>query len=113
MNLVERQHSFGAPGDEPPPPPPVDRKTFQDWAARQEGRYELVSGEIVMMVDVSRNHSRIVTRLIVALSSSLDPDRYEIAAAEFGVNTITGRRYPDVLVEPASSDGKGRSADIP
>jgi Uma2 family endonuclease len=113
MNLIERQQSFGVLRDEPAPPPPVDRETFQRWAERQEGHYELVRGKVVMMVDVSRNHARIVTRLIVALSSSLDPDHYEIAATDFGVNTSAGRRYPDILIEPASTDGKGRTADTP
>ena len=68
MNLTERQHGFGALRDEPSPAPPVDRETFQRWAERQEGHYELVRGEVVMMVDVSRGHARIVTRLIVALA---------------------------------------------
>jgi Uma2 family endonuclease len=113
MNLVERQHGFGALRDELPPPSPVDRETFQRWVADQERRYEWVRGEIVMMVDVSRGHARIVTRLVIALSSALDLDRYEIAASEFGVNTSGSRRYPDVLVEAANPDLKGRTSEAP
>jgi Uma2 family endonuclease len=113
MNLVERQHSFGTSRDEPPPPSPVDRETFQLWASRQERRYEWVRGEIVMMTDVSRGHARIVTRLVVALSSRLDLDRYEIATSDFGVNTPGSRRYPDVLVEAVNPDLKGRTSETP
>src|SRR4051812_15177278 len=113
MNLVERQHSFGPSRDEPPPPSPVDRETFQLWASRQERRYEWVRAEIVMMTDVSRGHARIVTRLVIALSSRLELDRYEIASSDFGVNTPLSRRFPDVLVESASHDGKGRTSENP
>src|SRR4051794_29731208 len=113
MNLIERQHGFGTSRDEPPPPPPVDRETFQQWASRQERRYEWVRGEIVMMTDVSRGHARIVTRLVIALSSRLDLDRYEIATSDFGVNTPGSRRYPDVLVEEVNPDLKGRTSETP
>ena len=113
MNLTERQYSFGALRDEPPPPPPVDRETFQRWAERQEGRYEWVRGEIVMMTEVSRAHALIVTRLVIALSKVLDLDRYAIATSDFGVNTRISRRFPDVLVEPMSRDGKGRTSETP
>ena len=115
MNLVERRRNFAPGRDAPPPAPPVDRETFQRWVVDQERRYEWVEGKIVMMVDVSRGHARIVTRLIIALSAALDPDRYGIATAEFGVNTGQSRRYPDVLVEAASPDLEGaheRSADL-
>src|SRR5215207_11151626 len=113
MNLVERQHNFGSSRDEPPPPSPVDRETFQLWASRQERRYEWVRGEIVMMTEVSRDHSRIVTNLVVALAAILDRDLYEIASFDFGVNTPLSRRFPDVLVESASHDGKGRTSENP
>jgi hypothetical protein len=43
-----------------------------------------VRGEIVVMVDASRGHARIVTKLIILLSSLLDPDRFEIVSSEFG-----------------------------
>jgi Uma2 family endonuclease len=113
MNLVERQPSFCAVRDEPPPPPPVDRETFQRWVERQERRYEWVRGEIIMMTEVSRGHALIVTRLVIALSKVLDPDRYAIATSDFGVNTGESRHYPDVLVEPASPDLEGRTSENP
>ena len=113
MNLVERQHGFGAPRDEPPPAPPIDRETFQRWAERQERRYEWVRGEIVMMTEVSRGHALIVSRLVIALSKVLDPDRYAIATSDFGVNTGESRRFPDVLVEPVSPDLRGRTSEAP
>jgi Uma2 family endonuclease len=113
MNLVERRRNFAPGRDAPPPAPPVDRETFQRWVVNQERRYEWLEGKIIMMVDVSRGHARIVTRLIIALSAALDPDRYGIATAEFGVNTGRSRRYPDVLVEAASPDLKARTSEAP
>jgi Uma2 family endonuclease len=113
MNLIERQPGFRAVRDEPPPPSPLDRETFQRWAERQERRYEWVRGEIVMTTEVSRDHALIVTRLVIALSKALDLDRYAIATSDFGVNTGPSRRFPDVLVEPVSRDGKGRTSENP
>ena len=113
MNLVERRRNFAPGRDAPPPAPPVDRETFQRWVVDQERRYEWVEGKIIMMTEVSRDHSRIVTNLVVALAAVLDRDLYEIASSDFGVNTPLSRRFPDVLVEPASQDGKGRTSENP
>ena len=110
MNLVERRRNFAPGRDAPPPAPPVDRETFQRWVVNQERRYEWVDGKIVMKVDASRDHSRIVTNLVVALAAILDRDLYAIASSDFGVNTPLSRRFPDVLVEPASHDWKGRTS---
>jgi Uma2 family endonuclease len=113
MNLVERRRNFAPGRDAPPPAPPVDRETFQRWVVDQERRYEWVEGKIIMMTEVSRDHSRIVTNLVVALAAILDRELYEIASSDFGVNTPLSRRFPDVLVEPASRDGKGRTSESP
>jgi Uma2 family endonuclease len=113
MNLVEPKRRFSTLRDEPPPPPPVDREAFQRWVVNQERRYEWVEGQIIMMTEVSRDHARIVTRLVIALGSLLDLDRYEIASSEFGVNTPGSRRHPDVLREPVGADGKGRTSESP
>jgi Uma2 family endonuclease len=113
MNLVERRRNFAPRRDAPPPAPPVDRETFQRWLVNQERRYEWVEGKIIMMTEVSRDHSRIVTNLVVALAAILDRELYEIASSDFGVNTPLSRRFPDVLVEPASRDGKGRTSESP
>jgi Uma2 family endonuclease len=113
MNLVERRRNFAPGRDAPPPAPPVDRETFQRWVVDQERRYECVEGKIIMMTEVSRDHSRIVTNLVVALAAILDRELYEIASSDFGVNTPLSRRFPDVLVEPASRDGKGRTSESP
>src|SRR5829696_9357308 len=112
MNLVERRRNFAPGRDAPPPAPPVDRETFQRWVVNQERRYEWVEGKIIMMTEVSRDHSRIVTNLVVALAAILDRELYEIASSDFGVNTPLSRRFPDVLVEPASRDGRAARARV-
>jgi Uma2 family endonuclease len=112
MNLIQPKRRFSKSGDERPPAP-VDRETFQRWNEKQERRHEWVEGQIIMMTEVSRDHARIVTRLIIALAAVLDLERYEIASSDFGVNTPRSRRYPDVLVEPVNADRKGRTSENP
>src|SRR5829696_7505041 len=58
---------------------------------------------------------RATARCAAALLDKLiaDGDLYEIASSDFGVNTPLSRRFPDVLVEPASHDGKGRTSESP
>ena len=113
MNLVERRRSFPGPRDEPPPPPPVDRATFERWAERQEGRYEWVRGEIVMMVQVTRGHADILANVLIALAAVIDRTVYQVSAAEFGVETKAGIRYPDLVVDRRTGNRRERSAKAP
>lgn len=110
MNLTQRSLRIQDP---PPPPAPVDRATFLRWAQTVEGRYEWVEGRIVMMVRVTRNHAKAASAIVVALASRLDRDRYQISSADFGVETPTGIRYPDVMVDPADRDGSELTTDAP
>ncbi len=113
MNLLARQQSLRGRGDEPPPAPPVDLATFSRWAERQEGRYELVRGEVVMMVQVTRRHALVVSRVAASLLRQLDPDRFHLSIAEFGVTTGAGLRFPDLLVDAAGRPLDERATDAP
>lgn len=113
MNLIERRQSFRGVRDEPPPPAPVDRETFQRWVARQERRYEWVRGEIVMMVHVTRGHAAIAANILGLLFNAIDRNLYQVSAAEFGVETGSGLRFPDVLVDRIRPDLAERSTDAP
>lgn len=113
MNLAERPTGFRAVRDEPPPAPPVDRETFERWAERQEGRYEWVRGEIVMIVQVTRGHAAIAANIFGLLFNTIDRSVYQVSAAEFGVETRSGLRFPDVLVDRIRPNLGERSTDAP
>ena len=66
----------------------------------REGKREFVSGKVVeMMVGVSKYHFVIVSRVLHQLMTQLGVRHYAIGAAEFGVRTMGGVRYPDILVD--------------
>jgi Uma2 family endonuclease len=91
----------------------MDKAAFIAWMQATEGRYELAGGSVVMMPGVSRDHTRIVKKLDAALTSRLDPRKWEVIS-EFGLdagpNTL---RYPDIVVDRADGGGKDYTATQP
>jgi Uma2 family endonuclease len=91
----------------------MDKTAFLAWTQANEGRYELAQGRVVMMSGVSRAHGRIVRNLVIALSSRLDPQRWEIIA-EFGLDAGPETlRYPDIVVDRAGGADKDYVATAP
>ena len=84
MNVFDRERRFRVP-DLPPPPAPVEQAAFLRWAQRQEGRYELVKGRVVMMTGVSRNHAKVALRIAALLYASLDRTLFQVSSTDFGV----------------------------
>ena len=79
-----------------------------------DGKREFVRGRVVdMMVNVSRNHMRVTTALTLALGNRLDLSAFDIGAADFGVRTPDGVRFPDVVIDRAVGDGRDLSAREP
>ena len=96
------------------PDAPRDPDAFLRWGTTREGKYELVDGDVfAMMVQVSRNHAQIAIRVSILLGQALDLRAYHISSADFGVRTPKGIRYPDVLVDPASPDGRELASNNP
>ena len=91
----------------------MTKEAFLAWVERREERYEYAGGRVIMMVNVTRNHSRVTTNLIVALRIRLPAERYEVAAEAFAVDVGDSVRFPDVLVEPRQTDGKALGAQAP
>ncbi|GGE07153.1 hypothetical protein GCM10011390_27760 [Aureimonas endophytica] len=87
---------------------------FLRSAERHEGRFELVDGRIAdVMIDVTRDHVRLATRLILALGTRLDPEIYDVGTADFGVKiSPRGVRLPDVFVDRFAG-GEGRDLGAP
>jgi Uma2 family endonuclease len=90
----------------------LDKQAFLAWVQGREERYELVGGHVVMMTGASRNHGRIVSNLVFALRSQLNP-QWEIIA-DFGLDSGPKTlRYPDIVVDRADSDGADYTANAP
>jgi Uma2 family endonuclease len=91
----------------------MTKQAFLAWAERREQRYEYAGGRVIMMVNVTRNHARMTTNLVVALRARLQAEQYDIAAEAFAVHVGDSVRFPDVLVEPAQADGGEVGAKAP
>ena len=94
-------------------PVTMTKEAFLAWVEQREERYEYARGRVVMMVNVTRNHSRVTTNLIVALRARLRFEQYEVAAEAFAVDIGDSVRFPDVLVEPRQPDGNDLEAKAP
>ena len=85
--------------------------TFADTLT-ENGKWELIEGELVMNASPSRLHQRILTNLIFALESRQreQPGVWE-ASAGFGVRVSdTSLPEPDVLARPKTVPGDDPSA---
>ena len=76
---------------------------FLDWERSQPERYEFDGIQPVAMTGGSRPHSRIGTRLLVALAGGVKPP-CEVFGPDLKVITTGRIRYPDVSVVCDSPD---------
>ena len=110
---------FGERAQEPFTDIPTDTEEFLRWGTkldRDRGyKYELSNGKVSRtMINVSRGHWRVTANVLAALLPKLDRTRFQAGPTELGVRTGVGIRYPDVIVDRASSrlDGLGCEAPI-
>ncbi|MCI5077545.1 Uma2 family endonuclease [Oricola sp.] len=93
---------------------PGTAEEFLVWNEGREGKREFVRGKVVeMMINVSRNHVRLATRLLKQLADQLGMDHFDIGSADFGVRTDDGIRFPDIFVEAAGGSGRDLATDRP
>ena len=91
----------------------MDQKAFLAWAERQEERYELDRGRVIMMTGGSRAHWQIALNLAKALDSRVDPDRYAVIP-EFGIKLGSASiRFPDIVVDIAGERPGDQMATAP
>ncbi len=96
------------------PSAPTDPDAFLRWNEGREGKRELVKGRVVeYVINVTRAHVRIVTRLLIELASKLDPKRFEVYTVDIGLKTPDGVRYPDLVVDVAGGDGRDLAVTAP
>ena len=94
--------------------PPTDPDAFLRWNEGREGKRELVNGKVVeYMINVTRDHVRVVSRLLVVLTRLLDGSRHEAYAVDIGMKTPSGVRYPDLVVDVAGQNGKDLAVTAP
>jgi Uma2 family endonuclease len=94
-------------------PQPMSKEAFFAWVERHDQRFKYSGGRAVMMVRVTRNHSVVTKNLIAALTARLDFAKYDVAAESFAVEAGDSVRFPDVVIEPAQSDGHALEAKAP
>jgi Uma2 family endonuclease len=91
----------------------LDKKAFLHWVQKQERRFELKDGEVVVHPGGSRQHAALVGRLVTVLSNRLDPDVWTVCPTEFAVEIGPDIRYPDILVERVHDDRRALSTENP
>jgi Uma2 family endonuclease len=87
---------------------------FFAWLSGQEGRYELVDGDVVMMAGAGRRHDRIVVNLIATMDGRLRSGPCQTFTGDTFVSTSAlTRRMPDVGVDCGKPDDDSLTADKP
>ena len=78
---------------------PIDPDAFLDWEQRQAERYELVAGEVRLMVGASMGHNTVADNIHVALANGLRGSSCRAWRADTRVKSPNDQfTYPDVVV---------------
>ena len=78
----------------------VSVQQFFSWLANQEGRFELVNGQIRMMTGATYRHNQVKNNVTVALTPLARACGCGSTTSDTGVQTGEhGIRYPDVVID--------------
>jgi Uma2 family endonuclease len=92
----------------------VTPQEFFAWVPGQEGRYELVEGEVVMMAGAGRRHDAIVVNLIAAVRPQTGGGPGQTFTGDTYVATTgSNRRMPDMGIDCGKPDDNSLMADKP
>ncbi len=87
---------------------------FYDWLTAQDRKYELVSGEPVMMAGANRRHDRIATNTIRVAGNQLQGSRCQPFTSDTFVRIPAGNaRLPDLGVDCGPFDDTALEASAP
>lgn len=87
---------------------------FLRWNEGREGKREFVDGRVVaMMTEGSRRHAELFLSLAFLLKRAIDDESLRVTAADYGVRTPAGIRYPDVMVHRGEGSGGELATDAP
>jgi Uma2 family endonuclease len=109
---------FGERSQQPIEDIPTDTEAFLRWGTTLDPdhpyKYELSNGKVSRtMIQVSRGHWRVTANILRELLHELDQSKFDAGPTEFGVRTGVGVRYPDVIVDRASSDHENLACEAP
>ena len=109
---------FGERSQQPIEDIPTDTEAFLRWGTTLDPdhpfKYELSNGKVSRtMSQVSRGHWLVTTNILRELLLKLDRSRFHAGPTEFGVRTGVGARYPDVIVDRASSRRESLACEAP
>lgn len=93
---------------------PITPQEFFAWVPGQQGRYELVEGEVVMMAGAGRRHDAIVVNLIAAVRPQTRNGPCKTFTGDTYVATTgSNRRMPDMGIDRGKPDDTSLLADKP
>jgi len=93
---------------------PTTADEFLRWNEGREGKREFVRGRVVeMMINVTKDHWRLASRLSRQLAAHLGDENYDVGSSDYGVKTGDGVRFPDVIVDRVSPHGKSLATSEP
>jgi Uma2 family endonuclease len=81
---------------------PTSKEAYLRFIERQEGgkfEWDGKRGVVVMMVDVTRAHMRVLANVQWLLATTLNRGDYDIAVEAFGLDVDGSTRFPDLMVE--------------
>lgn len=96
-----------------PVPLLMDKQTFFAWREGQDRKYEWVKGRAVLQQMTTRDHANLAMRFAFEFLTQLDSHEWTVLGMDFGVDLGDEVRYPDVMVERFSSDGKAQATGDP
>jgi Uma2 family endonuclease len=91
----------------------LEKRAFLQWAEGREGHFELKGNRVVMMTGGTKGHAFVTQEITYALRRRLDPVVWRVTAADLAVAIGEDIRYPDIVVEPASSEWSALSTECP
>jgi len=91
----------------------LDKQAFLQWVQKQERRYELKDGEVMMHPGGAKRHSWIVAGFVAVIRSSIDLSKWSVGPTDIAIEIGPDIRYPDVVVERVHDDGTALSTDTP
>ncbi|HZV05556.1 MAG TPA: Uma2 family endonuclease [Gemmataceae bacterium] len=93
---------------------PVTPQEFFAWVPGQEGRYELVDGEVVMMAGAGRRHDAIVVNLIASIRPQTRGGPCQTFTGDtYVATTKSNRRMPDMGIDCGKPDDNSLLAEKP
>jgi Uma2 family endonuclease len=92
----------------------ITPEQFFAWVPRQDGRYELIEGEVVSMAGAGRRHDAIVVNLIAAVRPQTRGGPCQTFTGDTCIATgAATRRMPDMGVDSGKSNEESLEADKP